>query len=52
MIDALPMSALTDGLRCVMLEAEALSGVAVPVAVLSGLGVATLALGIEIFRWN
>jgi ABC-2 type transport system permease protein len=52
LIDALPMSALTDGLRRVMLEAEGLGGVAVPVAVLSGLGVATLALAINIFRWN
>lgn len=52
LVDALPMSALTDGLRGVMLEAEDFAGVALPIVVLSALGVATLALAIRVFRWS
>ncbi|HLU38278.1 MAG TPA: ABC transporter permease [Planctomycetota bacterium] len=51
-VDAIPMSILTDGLRGVMLEAEDLGAIAGPVLALLGLGVVCLAVAIRVFRWN
>ncbi len=51
-IKALPLTQLVDGLRKVLLEGAGLSGVAVPLAILSAWAIATFALALRLFRWS
>ncbi|MEZ5962918.1 MAG: ABC transporter permease [Planctomycetota bacterium] len=52
MVDAVPMSLLTDGLRGVMLEGKGVIDVWVPIVALFALGGVCLAAAVRIFRWN
>jgi hypothetical protein len=51
-IALLPLTALCDGLRSVMLDGGGLAAVAKPLAVLTAWGAACFALGLRIFRWS
>jgi ABC-2 type transport system permease protein len=52
LIRALPLTALNDALRGIMNEGRPLSGVAVPLAILSAWGVVSFLLALKIFRWR
>ncbi|AUX24550.1 ABC transporter [Sorangium cellulosum] len=52
LIQALPLTALNDALRGVMLEAAPLSALAPELAVLVVWGVVSFAVGLKIFRWQ
>ena len=52
MVDAVPMSLVTDGMRAVMLEGKGCDGVMLPVVALLATGLVCLAVAIRIFRWN
>ncbi|HVZ73542.1 MAG TPA: ABC transporter permease [Polyangia bacterium] len=51
-LQLLPLTALNDGLRAVMIDGAGLLGVAKPLAILSAWGVASFAAGVRIFRWG
>jgi ABC-2 type transport system permease protein len=51
LISILPLTALNDALRAVMLDGASLAAVARPLAVLAGWGTACFAVGVRIFRW-
>jgi len=51
-IRLLPLTALNDALRAVMLEGASLPAIASPLLLLSGWGVAAFALALRIFRWR
>jgi ABC-type multidrug transport system permease subunit len=51
LISILPLTALNDALRAVMIDGASLVGVARPLAVLAGWGLASFAVGVRIFRW-
>jgi ABC-2 type transport system permease protein len=51
-LSLLPLTALNDGLRAVMVDGASVAGVAKPLAVLSAWGVASFAAGVRIFRWG
>ena len=51
LISILPLTALNDALRAVMVDGASLLGVARPLAVLAGWGIACFAVGVRIFRW-
>jgi len=51
-IRALPLTALNDALRGVMLEGRGPAGIAREIAMLAGWGVATFALALKLFRWR
>jgi ABC-2 type transport system permease protein len=51
-IRALPLTALNDALRAVMLEGAGLSGVLLPVVVLCVWGIASFTLALRWFRWT
>jgi ABC-2 type transport system permease protein len=48
----LPLTALNDGLRAIMIDGASFGGVARPLAVLAAWGVASFALGLRVFRWG
>jgi ABC-2 type transport system permease protein len=48
----LPLTALNDGLRAIMIDGASLAGVARPLAVLGAWGVGSFALALRIFRWG
>jgi ABC-2 type transport system permease protein len=52
LIRALPLTALNDGLRAVILDGAGLGGVLRPVAVLAAWGVVSFTVGLKIFRWG
>jgi ABC-type multidrug transport system permease subunit len=52
LIGALPLTALNDGLRAVMVDGASLAGVAGPLAVRAAWGVGSFAVGLRIFRWG
>jgi ABC-type multidrug transport system permease subunit len=52
LISALPLTALNDGLRAVMIDGGSLATVARPLAILSAWGGAGFAAGLRIFRWG
>ncbi len=52
LIRALPLTALNDALRAVMLEGSGLAGVAREVAGLGAWGVVTFVLALKLFRWR
>jgi len=51
-IAALPLTAMNDALRAVMLEGKGLALLGSPVAILLVWGVASFALALKIFRWQ
>jgi ABC-type multidrug transport system permease subunit len=51
-ITALPLTALNDGLRAVVVDGASWDGVARPLAVLGAWGAGSFALGLRIFRWG
>ena len=51
-IAVLPLTALNDALRAVMIDGASLAGVARPLAVLLAWGAAAFAAGLRIFRWG
>ena len=51
-IQALPLTALNDGLRAVMLEGASLVAVAGELAIVAAWGVATFAVALWLFRWS
>ena len=51
-IQALPLTALVNALRSVVLEGAGLSGVARELAVLAAWGVGGFAIALRIFRWR
>jgi len=51
-ISVLPLTALNDSLRAVMIDGASLAAVARPLAVLAGWGVACFVGGLRIFRWT
>ncbi|AGP38988.1 ABC transporter permease [Sorangium cellulosum] len=51
-IQALPLTALNDALRGVMLEAAPLAALAPELALLAGWGVVCFALALKLFRWQ
>jgi ABC-2 type transport system permease protein len=50
-IALLPLTALNDALRAVMIDGASLAGIARPLAVLAVWGVACFSAGLRIFRW-
>jgi ABC-type multidrug transport system permease subunit len=51
-IHALPLTALNDSLRAVMLEGTPLSGVAGELAIMAVWGIVPFALAIRMFKWS
>jgi ABC-type multidrug transport system permease subunit len=51
-IQALPLTALNDALRAVMLDGAGLVGTASELAILAGWGVLTFAAALKLFRWS
>jgi ABC-type multidrug transport system permease subunit len=51
-IQALPLTALNDSLRAVMLEGTSLSGVAGEMAIMSAWGIVSFALAMRMFKWS
>jgi ABC-2 type transport system permease protein len=51
-IRVLPLTALNDAMRGVVLEGTPLAGLALPIAILVLWTVATFAVGLKLFRWN
>jgi len=51
LIKALPLTALNDALRAVILDGASLGGVAVPAAICAAWGLASFAVALKIFRW-
>ena len=51
-IGVLPLTALCDGLRGIMIDGAGLSGVARPLAVMAAWGLACFAAGLRLFRWG
>ncbi len=51
-VKALPLTALNDALRGVMIDGVGLAALATPVALVAGWGVASFVVGLKIFRWR
>jgi len=51
LIKALPLTALNDALRAVILDGASLGAVAVPAAICAAWGLASFAVALKIFRW-
>jgi ABC-2 type transport system permease protein len=51
-IAALPLTALNDALRAVMIDGAGLGAVAGPLAVMAAWGVVSFAAGLRLFRWR
>jgi ABC-type multidrug transport system permease subunit len=51
-VKLLPLTALNDALRGVMIDGAGLAALAAPVALVAGWGVASFAVGLKIFRWR
>ena len=51
-LKALPLTALNDSLRAVMLEGAGVRAVLPQVALLSAVAVLTFAVALKIFRWR
>jgi ABC-type polysaccharide/polyol phosphate export permease len=52
LIRALPLTALNDALRAVMLEGRPLSASVYPIVVLAIWGIISFALAMKLFRWQ
>ena len=51
-IGALPLTALYDGLRAVMIDGASLTGTLRPLAVMAAWAIAAFTLGLRLFRWR
>jgi hypothetical protein len=51
-VRALPLTALNDALRGVMIDGAALGALAAPVAIVAGWGIASFVVGLKVFRWG
>jgi ABC-type multidrug transport system permease subunit len=51
-VRALPLTALNDALRGVMIDGAPLVALAAPVAIVTGWGIASFVVGLRIFRWG
>ena len=51
LISILPLTALNDALRAVMIDGASLAGVARPLAVLAGWGILSFTAGLKLFKW-
>ena len=51
-VRALPLTALNDSLRAVMIDGASLTSLAGPLAVVIGWGVASFGIALRIFRWR
>ena len=51
-VDALPLTALNDGLRAVVNDGAGLAACAAPVGIMLGWGVACFVVALKIFRWQ
>ncbi|MGH7537837.1 MAG: ABC transporter permease, partial [Gemmatimonadales bacterium] len=52
LVQALPLTALNDALRGVMIDGASLARVAAPLGVVVGWGVVSFAVALKIFRWR
>jgi ABC-2 type transport system permease protein len=52
LVRALPLTALNDALRAVMIDGTALTALGGPLAVVAGWGVLSFAVALRIFRWH
>lgn len=52
LVKALPLTALNDGLRAVMLDARPLSALGVELAVLGAWGIGSFLVALKVFRWT
>jgi ABC-type polysaccharide/polyol phosphate export permease len=52
LIRALPLTALNDALRAVMLEGRGAAAIVVQAAILAAWGIASFAVALKIFRWQ
>jgi len=51
-VKALPLTALNDALRAVMIDGSSLAQLGAPLAVVAGWGLVSFALALKIFRWR
>jgi len=51
-VKALPLTALNDALRAVMIDGAAVTGLGAPLAVVAGWGAVSFAVALKIFRWR
>ena len=51
-IRALPLTALNDALRGIMIDGAGLHGVARPMAIVCAWGLGSFALALKLFRWR
>ena len=51
-IHALPLTALNDALRAVVLEGESIRGIASEIGVLAAWGIVPFVLALRLFRWQ
>jgi ABC-2 type transport system permease protein len=52
LLRALPLTALNDGLRALLIDGAGLPGIGLELAVLVGWGVGTFAVALAVFRWE
>jgi len=51
-VKALPLTALNDALRAVMIDGEQLASLGAPLAIVTGWGAVSFAIALKIFRWR
>ncbi|HXM38492.1 MAG TPA: ABC transporter permease [Gemmatimonadales bacterium] len=51
-VKALPLTALNDALRAVMIDGAALASLGAPLAIVAGWGAVSFAIALKIFRWR
>jgi len=51
-VKALPLTALNDALRAVMIDGSSITQLAAPLAIVAGWGLVSFALALRIFRWR
>jgi ABC-type multidrug transport system permease subunit len=51
-LSLLPLTALNDALRAIVIDGAGLAAIARPLAILAGWGVGSFAFGLRIFRWG
>jgi len=51
-VKALPLTALNDALRAVMIDGRSIAWLGAPLAVVAGWGLASFAVALKIFRWR
>jgi ABC-type multidrug transport system permease subunit len=51
-VKALPLTALNDALRAVMIDGAALTSLGAPLAIVAGWGAVSFAVALKIFRWR